>query len=305
MLYASILLVFLAVSLISYLVLTSAERSRGYKRSLKQLSSYETELEGKEPAKSFFDRAIAPFFDKLGGGLSRLTPSGREQHYKKKLVAAGEPGGLDTDKFVALKILSLIFMLSCGFLLIFFGTSTFVIKLLTLVILSLLGYYIPDIWLSNLVGRRKIAIRRALPDVLDLMVICVEAGLGFDAALSKIVKRGWGPIAKEFAKVLYEIQVGVPRREAFKNLSGRTEVEELRTFSHAVTQADIFGISIGKILRTQAQEVRTKRRQLAEERAQKTTVKIVFPVVLCIFPAIFIVIVGPAAIRIYSAFFGG
>ncbi|WP_287007321.1 type II secretion system F family protein, partial [Candidatus Aquicultor secundus] len=149
-----------------------------------------------------------------------------------------------------------------------------------------LCFFLPDIWLSREVAARQKGIKLALPDTLDLLTISVEAGLGFDAALHKVVRNTTGPLSEEFYRLLQEVQLGTSRGEAFRNLGERTEVDELGSFILAMLQAEVFGISIGKVLRVQAKELRIKRRQQAEEMAQKAPVKIVFPLVVCIFPAI-------------------
>jgi tight adherence protein C len=156
--------------------------------------------------------------------------------------------------------------------------------------------------LNNRVEERQREILRTLSDTLDLLTISVEAGLSLNAAIAQVVRNVPGVLSAEFARMLQEIQLGVPRSEAFRNLAERTDVEELNAFALAMIQADVFGVSISSVLRTQAQQLRIKRRQAIEARAQQTPVKIVFPLVLCILPALFVVIVGPGAIRIFQAF---
>ncbi len=305
MLTVSIVLAFFSVALGAYLLLTSAEHIRERAQTHRQLSYYDVRAEGRETTKPFYERVLSPMVDRLIKALLRFSPEGAREHYQKLLAAAGDPGGLDADRVGAIKVLLLAGAFIISLLLTFAFHYRVMTELIVVIIFGLVGYLTPDIWLRRIADTRRVAIRRALPDTLDLMVISVEAGLGFDAALGRVVKHGKGPLAREFARVLYEIQVGVARRDAFRNLANRTEVEELRTFSHAIMQADVFGLPIGNVLRTQASEMRTKRRQFAEERAAKTAVKMVFPVVIFIFPAIFVVIIGPAIIRIWVALFGG
>ncbi len=167
--------------------------------------------------------------------------------------------------------------------------------------LALIAYLLPDLVL-RLQGRdRQQAIQTALPDVLDQMSISVEAGLGFDAALGRVVESGRGPLVDELQRTLREIAIGVPRKQAFRNLVERTDVPELRHFVFAVNQAEEYGLPIAQVLRVQSKELRVIRRQRAEERAMKLPVKIVFPLVFCIFPALFVVLLVPAAIRIFEA----
>jgi tight adherence protein C len=164
--------------------------------------------------------------------------------------------------------------------------------------LTVLGALAPGLWIDYLIRRRQDAIRRALPDMLDMLTISVQAGLGFDTALAKLVRTTSGPLPQEFSRMLREVQAGVTRRDAFRHLGERTDVTELDNFIVAMVQADVFGVSISGILRTQASELRKKRRATAEERAQKAPVKMVFPIMLCILPATLLVVIGPAVIEI-------
>lgn len=166
------------------------------------------------------------------------------------------------------------------------------------------GFFVPDILLYNSGTKRQLKIQQALPDALDLLTISVEAGLGFDAALGQVARNTHGPLAGEFFRVLQEMQIGKTRSDAFRSLSARTNVAELRGFVGAMTQADSFGIPIANVLREQAKEMRLKRQQRAEEKAQKVPVKVLFPLIFFIFPALFIVIIGPGAISVYHAFTG-
>jgi tight adherence protein C len=165
------------------------------------------------------------------------------------------------------------------------------------------GYLAPDLILWGRARERQGIIRIALPDALDQMTICVESGLGFDQALQRVAERGSGPLAQELQRALSELTVGIPRREALGNLVDRTDVDELRRFVVAVRQADEYGLPIARVLRVQASQLRMRRRLAAEERAMKMPVKIVFPLVICIFPALFVVLLGPAVIRIMQTLF--
>jgi tight adherence protein C len=168
--------------------------------------------------------------------------------------------------------------------------------------LGALGWFAPNVAVANAVQRRKASIRQGLPDSIDLLTICVEAGLGFDAALAHVSKHTAGPLADELYRTLQEVQLGRGRNEAMRNLAARCAVPELSTFVLAMVQADVFGVSVANVLRVQAAEMRVKRRQLAEERAMKIPIKVLFPVLFCIFPALFVVILGPAIMRIAAIF---
>ncbi len=179
--------------------------------------------------------------------------------------------------------------------------NSFGLLLFSLVLISA-AYFAPDLWLRDLIQTREKNIRLALADTLDLLTISVEAGLGFDIALAKVIKNYPGPLAEEFSRMLHEVQVGVTRKDALKNLADRVNVDEVRNFVASIIQADTFGVSIGNVLRVQASESRLKRRQYAEEAAQKAPVKLVFPLIFCIFPALFVVLIGPGVIRIAATF---
>ena len=246
----------------------------------------------------FSERVVTPAFERLSGLGRRLSPSGQADRIRRRLDLAGNPPRWDVDRVYAFKTLGLI----AGFLLgvlgsLAFGASTLVAIGVTIV-LTLVGFYSPDIVLLQISQVRQERMQRELPDALDLLSISVEAGLGFDAALSQVARNTTGPLAEEFFRVLQEMQIGTGRTAAMRALGERTTVPELRGFVTAMVQADAFGVPIANVLRVQAAEMRIKRSQRAEEKAQKVPVKILFPLIFCILPALFIVVIGPAAITI-------
>ena len=168
-----------------------------------------------------------------------------------------------------------------------------------------IGYFVPDLWLRFKASSRQDVMRKELADTLDQITISVEAGLGFEAAMARSVRNRQGPLGDELQRTLQDIQLGVPRATALKGLVDRTDVPDLRTFVHAVVQAERYGVPIARILRVQAGELREKRKQAAEERAMKVPVKIVLPLMFCILPSLFLVVMGPAAIRVSQTSFGG
>ncbi|MBE0447460.1 MAG: type II secretion system F family protein [Actinobacteria bacterium] len=299
-------MVFVTVALLVYgLFATVFSDEVTVRKSLKRLDAYEVEdLYVAQPvAKPFFDRVILPFYGRLSSIVRRISPKEIEEQIKIKLIRAGSPKGMDVDRFLSLKALSAITAAALILVLLLIKGLSPSIVLLGLILVPA-SYFLPNLWLKSVIETRQKQIRLALPDTLDLLTISVEAGLGFDLALAKVVKNHPGPLAEEFSRTLHEVQVGVSRKDALKNLAERTDVDELRNFIMSIIQADIFGVSIGNVLRVQASEMRLKRKQRAEEIAQKAPVKIVFPLILCIFPSIFVVIIGPGVIRIITSLMG-
>ena len=254
-----------------------------------------------ELAKPLAQRTVGPAVLRLSGFLRRFTPVGYLEKKEHQLVLAGHPGNLDAPAFVVVKLLTTIVGVVLAFFLVDFGSDGFQRALLFLMPIAL-GFFGPDAWLQRKIDERRQAMLRALPDVLDLLVISVEAGLGFDSALSRVVATVPGPLSEEFFRMLQETRVGVSRRDAMRHLMDRTDLDELRSFLLAMIQAEAFGVTIARVLRVQADEMRVKRRQRAQEKAFAAPVKLVFPLVFCIFPALFIVLLGPAALSIAEAF---
>jgi len=254
-----------------------------------------------ELAKPLAQRTIGPAVIGLGNVLKRFTPVGYLEKKQRKLMLAGYPGNLDAPAFIVIKLLTTAVGLIGAWFLVGYGADTLQrVALFTLPIA--LGFFGPDAWLQRKVDERRTAMLRALPDILDLLVISVEAGLGFDSALARVVATVPGPLSEEFFRMLQETRVGVSRRDAMRHLMERTDLDELRSFLLAMIQAEAFGVTIARVLRVQADEMRVKRRQRAQEKAFAAPVKLVFPLVFCIFPALFIVLLGPAAIQIADAF---
>jgi tight adherence protein C len=296
---------FLAVFAIAYSVQTIvAERRQAY-RTLQAIRAVEvrpTDLRNRELARPARERLLKPFYNAALGLARRFTPAGARDAIRRKLIMAGSPFGWDADRVLVAKVACLSGGVVLGIL--FLGLFSFAwpLRVLGFLALGLLGYWLPNIVLTNAVQRRQNEIRSALADSIDLLTICVEAGLGFDAALAHVSKNTDGPLADEFYRTLQEVQLGRSRNEAMRNLAERSNVPELRAFVLAMVQADIFGVSVANVLRIQAKDMRVKRRQLAEERAMKVPIKVLFPVLFCIFPALFVVILGPAIMRIADVF---
>lgn len=305
---STVLLVFFSVTLlVATLLSLSFSEERRVKRSLRNLSEYESAeaLEAEPLLKPFRSRVLGGAAVFAAGKAASLLPAEAVRAMRTKLARAGRAAASPTTWILAKPAAAIgvaaVFGLAAlprhlplGKTLFLGGT------------LAALAYLLPGVWLDSKVESRRKLIRKSLPEMLDMLTISAEAGLGFDTALAKLISNSVGPLAEEFAATLQEIQAGVPRREALKALSDRVGIPEFGAFIMAVVQADVFGVSIAHVLKTQSRELRTKRRQRAEEMAQKIPVKIVFPVVLCILPATMLVILGPAAIGIARMFgFGG
>ena len=244
-----------------------------------------------EPA--FRDRVVRPVLQRFSVLGRRLTPKGATDKIIQRLDLAGNPSGLDLERVLALKAVGLVAGALAGFVLAPGG-----LKVLAVPAAALFGFYVPDLLLTNRGQKRQLDVQRTLPDALDLLTISVEAGLAFDAALSQVARKTTGPLAGEFFRVLQEMQIGKSRAAAFRGMAERTTVTEFARFSSAIVQADGLGVPIGGVLREQAAEMRLKRSQRAEEKAHKVPVKILFPMVAFLLPAIFVIIIGPGALTI-------
>jgi len=249
------------------------------------------------------ERAIAPIVEGLGKFALRFTPQGWVNKAQKKLVYAGMADRMDGNTWAALRIIALI-----GVLVLFFivqsAFGTPIQKLMLFGVLMGIGFVGPEAVLNRRIDERRKEMEKSLPDLIDLLVISVEAGLGFEAAMGRVVQAVPGELSREFTRTLQETRVGVSRHKALRALAERTDVDDLNAFVLALIQADQFGVSIARMLRVQANEMRVRRRQRAQEKAFAAPVKLVFPLVLCIFPSMFVVLLGPAAINIATVFGG-
>jgi tight adherence protein C len=254
---------------------------------------------------SALDRLIFPFTGKVISSITRLTPVDLYGRTNRLIELAGSPPSLTAERIVAFKILFGIVGLVVGILVApLLPFTGLVFSVLPAALLALTGYTFPSAGLAARASKRQKEIRKAMPDTMDLLTISVEAGLGFDAALAQVVKNVSGPLSEEIARMLQEMQIGVSRTEALRHVNDRTEVPELDGFVLSMIQADKYGVGVAKVLRAQSTELRQKRRQRAEEVAQKVPLKLLFPMIFMVLPAMFIVILGPGAIKVYETFFG-
>jgi tight adherence protein C len=298
------LLVSAGLAVAAYVLLLPPPAQTGVARSL-QLARAPLQVPDDVPLseRAASDRLLRPVLAGLRRFGARITPVGTPQRLRRRLDLAGNTPPWTSEGVLVLKAVATLSLGGLGLLVWLVSRSPK--GLLLFVLLGALGYWLADLLLYNTGLKRQEAMRRAAPDTLDMLTVCVEAGLGFDAGLSQVADNTTGPLAAEFARVLKEIQLGRSRSEAFTDLAERTDVIEIKSFVAALVQADRLGVPIAGVLREQAAELRVRRRQRAEEKAQKVPVKIIFPVLVCIFPVFFIIVIGPGAIRIAQVFAHG
>ena len=266
---------------------------------LSQLGSMQARtLEELELQQPLFERTLRPLATRLSGLAQRFASPQKVSRTDKRLSMAGNPGDLRTIDFLGLKLVIAGLVGVGAFVLfgVFVGTPAF--GFVAAIALGALGFFGPEFWLSRRIRARQKLVLLAVPDTLDLLTISVRAGLSFDGALAKVVEKTGGPLADEFRRALAEIRVGKTRRDALRDITTRTDVPALSNFIGAIIQAEQLGVSISKVLQVQSEQLRIERRQRAEEMAAKAPIKMLFPLVGCIFPSMFIVILGPAVILI-------
>jgi tight adherence protein C len=267
-------------------------------RNLREGLGAATDLRKLVLSQSANERVLQPTLKFLARRARRVSPAGVISHLERRLVLAGS--SIPVDLILIAKLVLGGFLAMVGAIAVLRWPSLRMV--LAALLVAIVGYIFPDVVLARRVHTRQLAIRNELPDLLDQITICVEAGLGFDAALARTTRLANTPLSLEITRMHQELRIGVPRREALENLLARTDVAELRQFAHALVQAEAYGVPVSQMLRAQAAENREKRKHAAEERAMKLPVKITFPLVFCILPAMFIVILGPAAIRFMQTY---
>ena len=285
-----------AVLLITYGVAARPSEDAVQAR-LSQLVVQPRSLEEMEMQQPFYDRVMRPMIQRLSRA-GRRQEGGAIARIDAKLERAGYPGGLRGADWVGVKLLVLIGFALLGVVIGLLLTGEIVIGLLFAVGGAGIGYIAPEFWLGRKIKARSFAMVLQLPDALDLLTISVEAGLGFDAALAKVVEKMEGPLVDEFRQALAEVRMGRPRREALRDVANRADAQPVSNFIGAIVQAEQLGVPIAKVLQIQSNQLRIERRQRAEEAAAKAPVKMLFPMVGCIFPTIFIVILGPAIVTV-------
>jgi len=265
------------------------------------------DLEEIEMSQPLTERVLFPVARRLGELALRFTPQNAIQQTARKLELAGNPRGIDPTIFWAMRM----FGLSLGAVLFFVSTivpdGSFLEGrgLVFAIPAAALGFFLPELWLRGKINKRQDDIRKAMPDALDLLTICVEAGLGFDASMAKVYEKWDNPVAEGFGRVIREIQLGKLRRDSLKDMADRMGVSEMTSFIAAVIQSEQLGVSMSKVLRIQADQMRVKRRQHAEEQAHKAPIKMLIPMAILIFPSICIVLMTPAILMLLNSTLGG
>jgi tight adherence protein C len=271
-----------------------AERLAEYSQRGESVSLEEIEL-----AQPFSERVVMPIMRRLGEVSTRFTPQNVLEQTRKRLELAGNPGRMDASTFMILHFVAAVVLGGLIFAISLFSqTFTLPIKILLVVIFTVLGYFLPDLLLKSRIDSRQKQVRKAMPDALDLLTICVEAGLGFDAAMSKVHEKWDNELSMAFGRVIREIQLGKLRREALRDMADRLGIAEMTSFVAAVIQSEMLGVSMAKVLRIQSDQMRIRRRQYAEEQAHQAPIKMIFPMGLLIFPSLMIVLLTPAALRL-------
>jgi tight adherence protein C len=273
---------------------------------LTQLGSVQARnLEELELQQPFVERTLRPLVARLSRMGSRLGGASSTDQAEKRLAMAGNPGDLRVADWMGVKLLVGIAVGAIMFLVFGLVALGIVSGIVFGVVGVGIGYLLPEFWLGGRIKSRQKIILKMIPDTLDLLTISVRAGLGFDAALAKVVEKLPGPLTDEFRRALAEVRVGKARRDALRDMVPRTNVQPLSNFIGAIIQAEQLGVSISKVLQIQSEQLRIERRQRAEEMAAKAPIKMLFPLVGCIFPSLFIVILGPAVISIVKTLASG
>jgi len=299
-------LVFVALFVIFAAIGGLQSETRGVNRSLavlEAMTSAPTEMT-QELDKTFGERVLDPLYQRATRLGRRITGADAADRIRHKLDLAGNPPGWTVDRVGAGKIVGAVAGFGISVLLALIFGASFTVLIVIVAGGTLAGFMGPNFYLYQLAYNRSELMQRELPDAIDLLTISVESGLGFDAALQQVARNTDGPLAGEFQRALQEMQLGQGRSDALRAMGERNTMPDLRSFVSAMVQADAFGIPVGQVLRVQASEIRVKRRQWAEEKAQKVPVKITVPLIFCILPCLFIAVLGPAAISIMNSGIG-
>jgi tight adherence protein C len=285
--------------------ITIERKDKSLEGRLARYAQSETTLEEMELSLPFRERVLLPPMRRMTDTILRLTPNAQVSLTRQNMIKAGLLNKMSVNQFQTRR-LTVALALSAGF--VFYGGLLGLPPLTSFAIaapLAVLGFMLPSMWLGKKVKQRQKAIQRALPDAIDLLTVCVEAGSGFDASLARVVQKRTDPLAEELERLLADLRMGRVRRDALKDLADRTGVSDVQSFVSALIQADLLGVGLVKVLRVQSDQMRQQRRLRAEEAALKAPIKMLFPMILMIFPAVYIIILGPAAVSLAKGFGGG
>jgi len=255
-------------------------------------------LEEIELSQPFSQRVIRPILEGAASFVTRFAPANAMENSRHQLDLAGRPNNWGPTEFLGFQVVAALMLAVLAFLVLNISGQAVPRRVLGTLIGGVLGYFLPVLWLRSKIRRRQDEVIKALPDALDLLTICVEAGLGFDAAMSKVSDKWDNELSRAFNRVIQEIRLGKLRREALREMDHNLEVTDITSFVAAVIQADQLGVSMAKVMRIQSEQMRIRRRQRAEEKAHQAPVKMLFPMVFLIFPAIYVVLLGPAVLVI-------
>jgi tight adherence protein C len=298
-----LLLAVAAIAATVFIFMLALGSREGSIRSRLDALSGQSQGQVSAPAASLSERLVMPFTDSLVQQIKRAMPTAMVEGLQLSLLQAGEP--MTVNQYLTFQILTTAAFVILPVLVIFgAGLVSGIVGIALVIIFAFVGFFLPRFWLKQRVGHRQSTIIRGLPDAFDLITTCVEAGLGLDAALARVAEKVEGPFAEELTRTLREISLGKMRRDALKEFALRSNVPDLTTFVNAVIQAEQMGSSIGAVLRVQADQLRIRRRQRAEAQAYKAPIKMIFPLVLCILPTLFIAILGPAVLSFMRDFPG-
>jgi tight adherence protein C len=296
-----LLVLFAAAAALMYFGVRSNGQTVTIEERLARFAEQPMTLEEIEMSLPFKDRVLTPAALKLARWVSRFTPRSNMEKLRQQLIEAGSPTNIGASEFMGLRFV-LMGIMGGSFFLIFAITGAPLMQLVLFpAAVGAVGYVIPGIWLSRKIKSRKKEIQLALPDAIDLLTISVEAGLGFDPALQRVAEKWENQLTLEFRKMLSEMRYGSSRRKALRDLANRINVDDLNVFVASLVQADQLGVSIAQVLRVQSRQMRIRRRQRAEEQAHRAPVKMLFPMVFLIFPAMYVIILGPAVPQIFNS----
>ncbi len=277
-------------------------RPRPMEQRLREFAPRPRSLEEIEFEQPISERFFRPLLQQLSRLVSRNTPANVMENAQKRLLYGGNPNNLTVADFMGIKGLVAALLAGLALVISFLGGANVFVAILLIVALGAVGFLLPDFWLGSKVRQRRDHLLRALPDAIDLLSISVEAGLGFDAAMNRLVEKTQNELALEFGRVIAEMRIGVPRRDALRALAERTGIQDLGIFVTAIIQAEQLGASISSVLRVQSSEMRVRRRQRAEVLAHQAPIKMLFPMVFLIFPPMFAVILGPSIPTVVHSF---